>query len=122
MLDTNYRTYSNASSPPTVHKYGRIRSMAITIEEIEKLASLSRIELTESEKGEMQGEFDAILGYVASVNKVAEDNNSDAQSSTSTVNILREDDTAHESGLHTETLLSSAPKREGQYVKVKKIL
>lgn len=96
--------------------------MAITIEEIEKLASLSRIELTESEKGEMQGEFDAILGYVASVNKVAEDNNSDAQSSTSTVNILREDDTAHESGLHTETLLSSAPKREGQYVKVKKIL
>ncbi len=35
---------------------------------------------------------------------------------------MREDGVGHDSGIHTEALLSAVPAREGNYLKVKKIL
>jgi aspartyl-tRNA(Asn)/glutamyl-tRNA(Gln) amidotransferase subunit C len=96
--------------------------MSVTIADIEKLATLSRISLTPEEKEKMRGEFDSILEYVAAINKIAEHTEKDARSIVATVNVLREDTEPHESGIYTGTLLSAAPKREGNYVKVKKIL
>ena len=37
-------------------------------------------------------------------------------------NVMRADENPHEGGLYTEDLLNNAPHRDGQYVKVKKIL
>ena len=104
----------------SVHKYARIRSMAITLEEMEKLATLSRLALSSEEKERMRTEFDSILEYVASLSKVGE--GTGGRSVVATVNVMREDANPHESGIHTEKLLAAAPKREGNYLKVKKIL
>ena len=37
-------------------------------------------------------------------------------------NITREDEKPHKSGVYTKKILSEAPEREGDYIKVKKIL
>lgn len=96
--------------------------MPIRVDEIKKLAELSRIELTQSELEKMRGEFDAILEYVAAINRISSDVPENARSIVAQVNVLREDKDPHESGIHTEALLAAAPGRKGDYIKVKKIL
>lgn len=93
----------------------------ITIKDIEKLAELSRIRLTDEEKEKMLKDISSILGYVEQVQEVAsaEDRTSKKEE---VRNILRDDSQSHESVLHTEAILGNAPQREGQFVKVKKIL
>ena len=70
----------------------------------------------------MPKEFDSILGYIAAINKISGGEKELSHSIVAQVNVMREDTDAEESGIHTEALLSLAPEREGQYVKVKKIL
>ena len=98
----------------------------ITVETIEKLAALSRLTLTSEEKEKMCGEFDAILEYIETLSKISGNTAKGARSIVAAVNVMREDAPPtggpHESGIHTETLLSAAPRREGNYIKVKKIL
>ena len=96
--------------------------MAVTLETIERLAVLSRITLTDEEKETMRGEFEAILGYIAAIDKIAANTAAGARSIVSTTNIMREDTHPHESGTHTSKLLAAAPRTEGDYLLVKKIL
>lgn len=96
--------------------------MAITTDEIEKLAALSRLALSEEEKKRMSHEFDSILGYIAAIQKISATSTERIRSIVATVNVLREDKDPHEGGLYTETLVGAAPRREGGYIKVKKIL
>ncbi len=93
----------------------------ISLKEIEKLATLSRIALSQEEKEALRKDMDAILGYVEQVQKVSGDLNSEKKAGLLR-NVMREDTDPHQSGEFTEILLSAVPKREGQYVKVKKIL
>lgn len=91
----------------------------IRSEDIKKLASLSRIELTEEEETSFVSEIDSILGYVGQIG------NLEAPASTGASplrNVFRADERPHETGEFTERILAEAPSREGQYVKVKKIL
>lgn len=91
----------------------------ITCEEIKNLASLARIEVTDLEAEKLTKEVLAILDYVDQIqevtgvieNKVSEHRN-----------VMRDDVVTNSSGLYTEKLLSNAPSREGNYLKVKKIL
>ncbi|MDO8619983.1 MAG: Asp-tRNA(Asn)/Glu-tRNA(Gln) amidotransferase subunit GatC [bacterium] len=94
----------------------------ITTEEIEKLAMLARIALSPEEKERMRGEVDSILEYVATIQKVSATAGTRTPSIVAQVNVMREDGSPHESGIYTEALVSSAPRREGNYIKVKKIL
>ena len=96
--------------------------MSVTIEEIEKLAALSRLALSQEEKERMRSEFDSILGYVAAIQKVSAGTAERSRSIVAAVNVMREDKDTHESGIYTEALVSTAPRREGNYIKVKKIL
>lgn len=105
-----------------VYKCATISPMLVSIEGIEKLASLSRIALSREEKERMRSEFDAILGYVAAIQEVSAGSTGRSRSIVAQVNVLREDANPHESGLYTDALLSAAPQREGQYIRVKKIL
>ncbi|MEK9132075.1 MAG: Asp-tRNA(Asn)/Glu-tRNA(Gln) amidotransferase subunit GatC [Patescibacteria group bacterium] len=88
--------------------------------EIEKLASLARIDVTSAEKDSFTKQIDAILGYVDQLKQVVIAPISDTASTA--VNVFREDVGAHSSLEHTDALLSEAPDREGQYVKVQKII
>lgn len=93
----------------------------ISIAEIEKLAKLSRIALAPEEKEELREKMDSILGFVEQVNKVSASMGSEKKAG-QLRNVFREDSNSHESGIFTEDLISAAPARQGNYLKVKKIL
>jgi aspartyl-tRNA(Asn)/glutamyl-tRNA(Gln) amidotransferase subunit C len=90
-------------------------------EKVLNLANLARINLDEAEAEKLASEFGAILKYVSEVQsvKIAEE---DADNRSALKNVFREDLNPHEPGLYTEAILNQAPKREGNYLKVKKIL
>jgi aspartyl-tRNA(Asn)/glutamyl-tRNA(Gln) amidotransferase subunit C len=91
----------------------------ITTQDLEHLAKLSRIKLTEDDKKSLIKEFDSILGYVDQLKKV--EVNMDGASRLGAVkNVVRED--AVISSDSREELLNEAPDREGEYVAVKKII
>ena len=93
--------------------------MAITPQEIEKLAKLSRIEVSESEAQKLATEADAILGYVGQVENISGDVESDVPALR---NVMREDVATHTPGEYTQEIVANAPMKEGAYLKVKKIL
>ena len=92
----------------------------ISTSDIKKLADLARMKLTVKEEEKFAKEIDSIVGYVAQVQKISKGSVSENQNASR--NVLREDSSPHETGINTEAILASAPKREGQYIKVKKIL
>lgn len=90
-------------------------------DEVLKLAKLARIGMGDEEAEKLSREFDSILGYVSEVKSVQP--SSQAEDGELPVrNIFREDGEPHESGIYTEKILSQTPSREGNYLKVKKIL
>ena len=95
--------------------------MAINESEIDKLAALSRVKVGQEDKRELLKDMESILGYVSEIQKISgEELLKDANAVPR--NRFREDGETHESGAHTENLLKAAPEREGNYLKVKKIL
>jgi aspartyl-tRNA(Asn)/glutamyl-tRNA(Gln) amidotransferase subunit C len=91
----------------------------ITREEIEKLATLSRIQISDEEKESMSKDIESILEYVGQIKNIS---TSVDRETPSLRNVMRDDVVTHESGEFTDDLLSLAPAREGNYLKVKKIL
>ena len=67
----------------------------------------------------MSKDIESILDYVSQVKNISADV---ARDIPVVHNVMRDDVVTHESGEYTEALLSLAPAREGNYVKVKKIL
>jgi aspartyl-tRNA(Asn)/glutamyl-tRNA(Gln) amidotransferase subunit C len=92
----------------------------ISREDVQKLAELSRIELTPEEELTFVSEIDSILGYVGQISEMKELGTDNAISKVR--NVFRRDENPHESGLYTKALLEQAPSRDGDYLKVKKIL
>jgi len=106
----------------------------IEIKDIEKLAALSRLPVPTEGKEKLLSDINKILAYVGQISEAhaetapahvanahgAKNKESDHQSMV--FNVLREDVNPHESGIFTEKLLTAAPAREGNYLKVKKIL
>ena len=93
--------------------------MSITTEEVKKLASLSRIAVSDEEVESLRKDMDSILGYVAEINSAPL---ADIDVSHDRVNVFRNDDEANTVGEYREKLLANAPDRDGNYLKVKKIL
>ncbi len=90
-------------------------------EDVLALATLSRIKITDLEAANLSSEFDAILGYVGEVKNI-KNTTDDTLNQSSLRSVMRKDEEPHESGIYTEKILSGVPYREGDYVKVKKIL
>lgn len=88
--------------------------------DIRALASLARLELSDVEVEKMQKEIPDIIAFVEQIQSVV----AEVPKATAPAhrNITRADDDTHESGLHTETLLSAAPFREGNRVSVRQVL
>jgi len=93
----------------------------LEIKDIEHLAKLARIELSDAEKKSLLNEIEPILGYVAQLKEV-----------TSVVgegkvagehrNVTREDGPVTASETYTEAIVENFPEKEKNYLKVKKIL
>lgn len=92
----------------------------ITKEEIEKLANLARISLSEDEKASLRKDIDGILEYVGQIKETSLVAGEFWEPAVR--NVMREDVVINKPGLNTEVLVNSAPKHENGYVKVKKIL
>lgn len=90
-------------------------------EELEHLAALSRIKLTEEDKKSLIKEFDSILSYVDQLKKV--DVSMDAEGRVGAVkNVVRLDLATPVSAEDRERLLNEAPVRVKDFVAVKKII
>ncbi len=90
-------------------------------EDIEHLATLSRIELTEDEAENFAKDITNILGYVSEIKDLAGEAAQEKKVG-ALFNVFREDSEPHAAGKYTDDLLALAPERQGQYIKVKKIL
>jgi aspartyl-tRNA(Asn)/glutamyl-tRNA(Gln) amidotransferase subunit C len=88
--------------------------------DVEKLAELSRIDISEKEKGMLIKDLDAILGYVSDVQKVVA---SEVEPEAGRLrNVMRADENPHKSGEFTKGIMEEVPDTKDGYIKVKKIL
>ena len=96
-----------------------IEVMTITSKDIKNLASLARIEISEEEAERLTPEIDSILGYVGQIKNVVGNIKKEVPK---LHNVMREDVSTNTSRQYTDDILNNAPDREGDYIKVKKIL
>jgi aspartyl-tRNA(Asn)/glutamyl-tRNA(Gln) amidotransferase subunit C len=92
----------------------------ITEKELENLANLARIRLSEGEKKSLIKDIDSILAYVGQIKSAPITDF--APQAGAVKNVMRADVAVDTSPADREALLNEAPKREGDYVAVKKIL
>ncbi len=89
-------------------------------EDIDHLATLARITLSEAEKLEFPKQFEAILDYVGEVSTVV--TLEDATERVGSLrNVMREDSEAYPGGEFTKAILQNAPRKEDNYIKVQQI-
>ncbi|MFT5036529.1 MAG: aspartyl-tRNA(Asn)/glutamyl-tRNA(Gln) amidotransferase subunit C [Candidatus Azotimanducaceae bacterium] len=93
----------------------------MTKEEILHLGTLARIKLTDNEVVKLQEEITSILGYVSSIDAVVKDG-ALIKEVGPVHNVFREDVISNEPNEYTEAILNEMPDRDGQYLRVKKIL
>jgi aspartyl-tRNA(Asn)/glutamyl-tRNA(Gln) amidotransferase subunit C len=93
----------------------------MTKPDIKALLKLARIDISQEEAEKLATDSEAILAFVETIGKASGDVDMTPQPGVP-MNVFREDKNPHEPGLYTEALLANAPARQGNYVKVKKIL
>ncbi len=98
--------------------------MSLSQSDIQKLASLSRLKLSDEELAQFTKEIDSILGYVEQIKEVSEGGGANVKKPSDILhrNILREDVDDRELIASGEKLISAAPESQDGLVKVKKIL
>ena len=91
-------------------------------QDIDKLATLARLGLSDEEKTGLEKDLTAILGYVSELEKATAGFSDQLIDPNLTVNAMREDREPHEPRVYTDALLANAPKRQGDYLVVKAII
>ncbi|MCX6713045.1 MAG: aspartyl/glutamyl-tRNA amidotransferase subunit C [Candidatus Vogelbacteria bacterium] len=91
----------------------------IELKDIEKLASLARMEVGEEEKVKLQKDLEAILAYVSELKDAPQPEEAGAEPYLK--NVLRPDTEPYLPGEFTEAILAEAPNQAEGYFKVKKI-
>lgn len=92
----------------------------VSKDDLVKLAQMARIELTEEELSEMEGDFGSIVDYVSQIQEVVGE--IEEKEAGELRNVMREDGEPHETGLYTDDLVKQFPDKQGNYLKVKKII
>ena len=84
--------------------------------DIQKLAGLARIRISEEELSSLEKDFEGILGYISQIQQAA-GGTFEADTKDGLHNVFREDQNPHESGKYTVALLEEVPKKEKNYLK-----
>jgi aspartyl-tRNA(Asn)/glutamyl-tRNA(Gln) amidotransferase subunit C len=92
----------------------------ISQEEVERIAKLARLELTDEEKKIYAGQLSAVLDYVEKLKKVPTVTVEPMQNLTGQANILRNDEITNK--VRREEMLANAPMTEEGFIKVKAVL
>ena len=88
--------------------------------DIDHVAKLARLELTDDEKERLRAQLGAILEHAAAVGEVAADDVAPTARAIARANVFREDEA--EPSLPVEEVLRNAPEREGDRFKVPRIV
>lgn len=91
----------------------------ITIKDVEHVAKLARLELTEEEKELYTKQLGDVLKYVDQMNEVDTSNVKPMSHAIDFVNVMREDKVVYEQT--KEQLMANAPEEENGFFKVPKI-
>ncbi len=94
--------------------------MALTLQEVEHIAGLARLELTAEEKERFRQQLSAILEYAASLQKLDTSSIPPTSSVLPQRSLLRPDEPRL--GLSKDDLLSNAPKTEEGQFRVPRVL
>ena len=99
----------------------------MTLDDIKKLANLSRIDMEESEMIEIAHDFDSILAYIGQVEEAASMGGVRGEvpkipESYPLFNVMREDIVTNKEGEFTDKIMKLAPDTEKGFLKVKQIL
>lgn len=101
-----------------INKKNGVKKM-ITIKDVEHVAKLARLELTEEEKDLYTKQLGDVLKYVDQMNEVDTSNVKPMTQVIDFYNVMREDKVVQE--ISKEALMSNAPEVEGDFFKVPKI-
>lgn len=91
----------------------------ITIKEVEHVAKLARLELTEEEKVKFSKQLGDILEYAQQMNEIDTEGVEPMSHAIPIVNVMREDEVVHE--FSREELMANAPLKEDGFFRVPKI-
>ncbi len=95
----------------------------ITKKDIEHIAKLARLGLSEAEKQKYSKELSGILDYMKKLNGIDTKNIDPTAQVTGLENILRKDERPHEvDSEKIKKMIGQAPEREGNFIKTKPIL
>jgi aspartyl-tRNA(Asn)/glutamyl-tRNA(Gln) amidotransferase subunit C len=94
--------------------------MKITIADVEHVARLARLVLTEEEKNLFAGQMDAIIGYVEKIKVLDTDGIVPTSHAVPMENAFRED--AVRPSISLEEALGNAPRRVGSFFKVPRVI
>lgn len=95
--------------------------MALTKEEVQHIAELARIELTEQEITRFQGDLTRVLDYIDQLKEVDTTGVEPTAQVTGLVNRLRVDEAQPIDEATRQRLLDAAPERDGNLFKVKAV-
>lgn len=102
--------------------------MKLSKEEVEHIASLARLELSETEKEKFSEQLSEILGYVAILNEVDTKDVEPTAHSVGVVNVMEKDE-LKEQGIrkyddeqYRDELLKNAPQVQEGFIKVPPVL
>lgn len=94
----------------------------LTKEDVQHIATLARIRLSDAEIEIFQKDLGTILDFVGKLNELDTKDMEATSQVTGLANVYRNDEAAREESLcEPEALLFQAPGREGNYVKVKAV-
>lgn len=94
--------------------------MKISIADVEHVARLARLELSEQEKSLFAGQMGAILGYVEKLKELDTEGILPTSHAVPMENAFRED--AARPSIGVEKALSNAPDRTGSFYRVPKVI
>ena len=94
--------------------------MEVTDEMVEKLAHLSRLQFTETEKAEIKNDLQRMIGFVEKLNELNLDTVEPMLFMSDEINVFREDEI--KGSITREEALKNAPFHDGQFFKVPKVI
>lgn len=90
--------------------------------DIEHLATLARLRLTEDEMTHFETELSSIMSYVSTVSDIAEGVEGGAQKIGAVYNVFRQDEVTNQPEEFTKDIMAEMPHTAGRFLAVKKIL
>lgn len=94
--------------------------MSISLENVEHVAKLARLQLNDDEKERFMGQLNAILGYAEKLNELDTDDVPPTSHVLPIYNVMRED--AVRPSLPIEVVMANAPEEEDGHFRVPAVL